>query len=116
MKTLLLILPIVALSACQKPLEIAQDDPRRAAADARIAGTVFGASGISGMAYVGASSRPDGANLSYDKNFTNAVELAAAPANVCASLNGTVDTVRDEPDPSGLLDDNFRVLYISCNA
>ena len=115
MRIFLLVLPFVGLLGCEETTEIALEDPRRAAADARIADTIFGASGISGIAYVGASRRDDGANLSYDERYTTPAELAAAPAKVCAELGGTVDTVRDENDPSGLLGENFRVLFIMCN-
>lgn len=115
MKILLLIVLLIGLSACEQAPLIALDDPIRAEADARYEGTVFGASGIAGIAYAGASNRDDSATVTYDERFTNAAELAAAPANVCAYLNGTVDTVRNERDQSGFLADNFRVLYIACN-
>ncbi|MEH6523707.1 hypothetical protein [Sulfitobacter sp.] len=115
MKYITLAVAALTLSACASAPLIPLDDPRRAAADARIANTIFAASGIAGIAYVGAAGRDDGANLSYDRLYTTPVELAAAPEKVCASLGGTVDTVSDEETPGGLVPDNFRVLFINCN-
>jgi hypothetical protein len=114
-RTITMTLAALTLAACQPTPEIALDDPLRARADARLAGSVFGASGIAGIAYVGATNGDGFANLSYDENYTTTAEIAAAPAKVCAHLNGTVATVDDQVNPSPSLSGNFRVLFITCN-
>lgn len=115
MRTLILVLPFIGLSACEQAPLIALDDPIRAEADARIADTIFGASGIAGIAYIGSSRDDDRANLSYDRRYTTEAEIAAAPAKVCASLNGTVATSRIQGDLAGSHSDDYRDLIITCN-
>lgn len=108
----------VTLTGCMDtqttPL-IPLDDPRRAEQDARHIGTLYGASGIAGIAFVGVAQFDDGANISYDSRYSTEAEIAAAPEKVCAYLNSPVALVRNEPNPDDLVPDFIRVLYIGCN-
>lgn len=94
------------------------DDPRRAEQDARHVGTLYGASGIAGIAYVGVTQRKGGANIKIDSRYSTPAEIAAAPKKVCTFLNGTVASFRNEGIPSGNFDlepEFVRYLYITCN-
>ncbi|MEP1695641.1 MAG: hypothetical protein ABJJ69_03795 [Paracoccaceae bacterium] len=122
MKRTLLTLPLVALMGCEttpKVEAIPLDDPRRAEQDARYAGTVGGASGISTIAIVGANVVDGtGANMKIDSRYSTPAEIAAAPEKVCAYLSGTVKSFRNEGTPSGNHDlepEFIRYLYIECN-
>lgn len=122
MKYFALAAAALTFSACMKtettPL-IALDDPRRAEHDARWAGTIGGASGISGIALVGAHVVDGaGANIKIDSRYSTPAEIAASPKKVCAYLNGTVASFRNEGNPSGNFDleaEFVRYLYITCN-
>lgn len=122
MKYLALATAALTLSACMEseptPL-IPLDDPRRAELEARHAGTLYGASGIDPFAWVGAHIVDgDGANIKIDSRYSTPAEIAAAPEKVCAFLNGTVASFRNEGNPSGNFDleaEFVRYLYITCN-
>ncbi len=118
MKTIVLALPLIALTACQSTQEIALDDPRRAEADARIANTAAGASGIAGIAIIGETRDRNSINIKIDSRYSTPTEIAAAPDKVCAFLNGTVVSSRNEGTPSGNFDlepEFIRYLYIECS-
>lgn len=100
-KTALAITFTATLNGCVQTPTVPLDDSNSAEADARHEGTLYGASGIASAAYVDAtlnpeeSLNPEGAIITYDKDLTTAAEIAAAPANVCAHLGGTVETSQE---------------------
>jgi hypothetical protein len=109
------------LTGCMQAAPIPLDDPRWAEADARFEGTLYGASGIAGLAHIGASFNPEnspspeGAIITYDEAFSNAAEIAAAPGNICRHLGGSVETSHvvpgigyDSQPPS------THVLWVTC--
>jgi|GEM_PF-5691796 len=105
MKRSIIACTMLALTACQPadqqykpPQEIAADDPRRTEADAHQNG--------------------NDVNMIVDARYSTPAEIAGAPKKVCASLNGTVKSFRNEGDPSGnfeLHKDFIRYLYIECD-
>lgn len=125
MKRSIIACTMLALTACQPadqqykpPQEIAADDPRRTEADARHANTPAGASGIAGIAIVSGNQNGNDVNMIVDARYSTPAEIAGAPKKVCASLNGTVKSFRNEGDPSGnfeLHKDFIRYLYIECD-
>ena len=121
MKYLVLAAVALTISGCmetQSVETIPLDDPRRARADARYAGTVQGASGITGIAIIGGWEKADAAQVNFDSRYATPAEVAAAPAKICAYLNGTVASVENQGDPSGnndLIPEFIRYMTVTCN-
>lgn len=121
MKYLVLAAAALTVSGCMETNSveaIPMDDPRRERADARYAGTVQGASGIAGIAIIGGWEKQDAAQVNYDSRYATPAEVAAAPKKICAYLNGTVASVKNEGDPSGnndLIPEYIRYFTVTCN-
>ena len=105
----------LTLAGCMETsLPIPLDDPRWARADERHAGSLYGASGIAGLAYIGVVMNPGFADVFYDPLYTNDAEIAAAPARICAHMNGTVTSAENKAHPSREFYPNARVLEVRC--
>lgn len=105
----------VALAGCMETsAPVTVSDAKMAELTARHKNTIYGQSGMSPAAYVGAVQNPGFIDLFYEPKYTTPAEVAAAPAKLCAYKNGKVTSAAVKPHPAKNYYPTARVLEVRC--